>query len=130
MKSIKLEKIKTVNATIDFSKTVKKYGNKAVKNLESISPKSNRAGRKTPYSKGWTVFEYKMRHGDKAVVWNRTNWQLTHLLENGHIITNNRNSKYGLSWVAPRPHIKPTYDKLKPQFIKDARKVEVDFELK
>ena len=130
MKTVNLNKFKDFTGTINYAGLIKRYGRKAVSTLESVSPKSNRIGRKTPYSKGWTVFNYKMRQGEKAIVWNRTNWQLTHLLENGHLVTNNKNTKYGLAWVAPRPHIQPTYRELKPKFIKDAQKVEIDFELK
>ena len=47
-------------------------------------------------------------------VWNATNWQLTHLLENGHVIVNKKN---GVGWASAKPHIKPTYDDLKPKFV-------------
>lgn len=130
MKTVNLNKFKTFTGKINYEGLIKRYGNKAVSMLETRSPKSNRAGRKTPYSKGWTVFNYKMRQGNKAIVWNKTNWQLTHLLENGHLITNNKNTKYGLAWVEPQAHILPTYRDLKPKYIKDAKKVKIDFELK
>lgn len=130
MKTINLDKFKAFEAKVDFAKLIDKYGKKAVNKLEIESPKSGRAGRETPYSKGWTVMVYKIYHGNVAVVWNKTNWQLTHLLENGHLITNNSKTKNGIAWVAPIKHIRPAFDVLKPQYIREAQKVKVKFKLK
>lgn len=68
----------------DAIKTVSK---EAVQKLKSTSPK--KSGR---YARGWAKKSVGS-HGSivDIVVYNRTDWQLTHLLNNGHIIRN----KYG-----------------------------------
>lgn len=53
------------------------------------------------YSKGWAV---KKEGETDAVVYNRTNASLTHLLENGHVI---KNKKGTFGRVSGRKHIAP-----------------------
>ncbi len=68
----------------------------AVQKLRNTSP-----GKTGSYSKGWSV----KRMGDMdAVVHNRTDYQLTHLLENGHVIKNKKGT-YGRTHGIK--HIKP-----------------------
>lgn len=79
--------------------------------LKQTSPRSGRR-RKKPYYRGWSVkLQKKNRYKYSKVVWNKTNYQLTHLLENGHIKSN------GTGWVAPQPHIKPVEEKYKVKFV-------------
>src|SRR5574344_759971 len=53
--------------------------------IQSSREKFKLHGRSNPYYKGWTV-----KNGTKSsnkytkVIWNKTNYQLTHLLEFGH----------------------------------------------
>lgn len=54
-----------------------KVSKEAVKELKATSPKRPGGGR---YAKGWTV----KKVGKQTVIHNRTDYQLTHLLENGH----------------------------------------------
>lgn len=61
------------------------------------------------------------------MVWNDGNWELTHLLENGHKIVNKRG---GVGWASMHPHITPVYSRLKPQFIADMKKAKIDAEFK
>lgn len=139
MKSINIEKFKDFKAKIDYEKIIEKYSDQSVDILHKDSPKSNRPNRKTPYSEGWEVKVNVYKHGARHIVWNKTNWQLTHLLENGHFITNHNAdgvNKYHtkgwgrIYWSAPRPHIKPTYRKVRPKFIKAMKKAEVKTILK
>lgn len=53
------------------------------------------------YAKGWKAGR---RNGDDYVVHNATDYQLTHLLENGHVIKNKKGT-YGRTH--PIKHIKP-----------------------
>ena len=117
-----ITKFKDFKVKLNYSKILKKYGEKTVNTLHDISPSSNRPGRKTPYKDGWIAQEGTYRTGERVTVWNRTNWQLTHLLENGHFITNRRG---GIAWSSPQPHIRPTFEKFKPRFISEMRKVEI-----
>ena len=69
---------------------------------ESVQKLKNTSPRKTgSYSKGWAV----KKNGDMDVtVHNRTDYQLTHLLENGHII---RNKKGTYGRTSGTKHINP-----------------------
>ena len=87
---------------------------KAREELIQKSPRSGRS-RKNPYYRGWTV-KVSTRGATKyhKVIWNRTNYQLTHLLEFGHIKSN------GTGWVNPSPaggHIRPVEEKYKVEFV-------------
>ena len=71
-----------------------------VKRLKNTSPKKSGS-----YARGWSVKSLN-KHGNivNMVVHNRTDYQLTHLLENGHVIRN----KKGTYGRAPgHPHIGP-----------------------
>ena len=69
---------------------------------EAVQKLRNTSPRKTgSYSKGWSV----KRMGDMdAVVHNRTDYQLTHLLENGHVIKNKKGTygrTHGIKHIMP-----------------------------
>ena len=78
-----------------------------VKNLKKTSPKKT-----GDYRKGWS----KKKVGNAIVIHNKTNYQLTHLLENGH-------AKVGGGRVAARVHIKPAEEKAIKDFIEATEKV-------
>ena len=73
----------------------------AVQKLRNTSPKQ--AGGKHPgrYARGWRV----KKNGADVVVYNATDYQLTHLLEFGHAVAN----QYGSTGARARaiPHIAP-----------------------
>lgn len=75
-----------------------------VKELKEKSPRSKRA-QGGAYAKSWGYTKEKMPFGYTSyVIRNRKHYQLTHLLENGHLIKNQYGS-YGRT--KPIPHIKP-----------------------
>ena len=84
---------------------------------ESVSKLKNSSPRKTgSYAKGWGV----KRLGDKdVVVHNRTDYQLTHLLENGHVI---RNKKGTYGRTRGIKHIAPVEEELVEEFQKELEK--------
>lgn len=91
----------------DYSREVQRAANnsidkvtkEAVSKLKSTSPK-----RKGNYAKGWTRKRLKDRSGINNVVVHNRVYQLTHLLENGHVIRNGE----GTFGRAPGiKHIKP-----------------------
>lgn len=57
----------------------------AVKQLRATSPVNNGSPRSGQYAKGWATKVEKGKH----IVHNKTDYQLTHLLENGHDIIRN-----------------------------------------
>lgn len=64
-------------------KAITKTAREAVQQLKNTSPK-----RTGDYAKGWSV---KKVGRLTQTIYNKTDWQLTHLLNNGHIVRN----KYG-----------------------------------
>lgn len=74
-----------------------KVSKEAVKTLKATSPRREGGGR---YAKGWTT----KKVGKQTVVYNKTDYQLTHLLENGHdIISHGKKVGHfgGIKHIAP-----------------------------
>ncbi len=74
-----------------------KVSKEAVQTLKSTSPKRPGGGR---YAKGWAV----KKDGKTTVIHNKTDYQLTHLLENGHdIISHGKKAGHfdGITHIAP-----------------------------
>lgn len=68
------------------------------------------------YNKGWRVNTKKGRGIINCTVWNATNWQLTHLLENGHTTRNGGRTR---AFV----HIRPVEEKYVNQYQRDVEKI-------
>ena len=78
----------------------------AVRKLKNTSPRQAKHRRK--YAEGWALRRVKTGIGiPEMTVYNKTNYQLTHLLENGHIIDNGKGT-YGRT--RPIKHIAPVND--------------------
>lgn len=84
-----------------------KVAKNTVKNLKKTSPKETES-----YSKGWRVTDIK----GKKVIHNKTNYQLTHLLENGH-------AKVGGGRVSAKVHIRPAEEKAINEYVEEVEKV-------
>lgn len=84
----------------------------AKEELIQTSPRSGIA-RKTKYYKGWAVKvgakTRKKSYKYTKVIWNKTNYQLTHLLEFGHATRNGGRTN-------AIPHIRPVEDKYGAKF--------------
>lgn len=123
MKDEKLDNFKELKIELDYKDILKKYSNECKQNLKRISPSDNK--RTKSYADGWeVVIERNNKDDYSATVWNATDWQLTHLLENGHIIANKRN---GVGWASAKPHINKAYLAVKQPFIRDMKTVRVKF---
>lgn len=98
-----------ITKNIDTSgKTVAEQG---AKKLKETSPKLS-----GDYAKGWKVSKDEGKsYGDDAsyIIHNKTNYQLTHLLENGHATRNGGRTK-------SIKHIKPVEDMVIKQYEKAA----------
>lgn len=72
--------------------------------LKSTSPKNKKnTNHKGSYAKGWRIKTEKGRVFVNCKIYNATDWQLTHLLENGHLTRNGGKT-------TPITHIKPVHD--------------------
>lgn len=118
--NIDFKNFKGIDIQIDKEKlrySVKQAGNKMVKNLNVMSPKGKNH-RAKKYAETWeSLYDSKEL---EAVVWNRYNYRLTHLLEHGHL---NVNVKGGIGWVAPRPHIRQAYAPVEQYFEERMKKI-------
>lgn len=98
------------NLSEEIAKALSVYTNEVEESLEKAKIKVARDAAKTlkksspektgNYASGWAVKQV----GTARVVHNKTDWQLTHLLENGH-------AKKGGGRVAAKVHIKPVEEK-------------------
>ena len=77
-----------------------KVAKEAVQKLRNTSPKKT-----GDYAKGWRVKRERGRNGIPTVtVHNKTDYQLTHLLENGHVVRNAKGEygrTNGIKHIAP-----------------------------
>lgn len=107
--SIQVEKILD-----DYSQEVRRVtansqdviAKEGLQKLKNTSPRQKKHRRR--YAEGWAIKREKTGTGVPVVtLYNKTNPQLTHLLENGHLIDNGRGT-YGRT--RPIKHIGPVND--------------------
>ncbi len=87
-----------------------KVAKKTVSNLKKNSPKRKKSGGE--YAKGWRITAIK----GKRIIHNKTKYQLTHLLENGH-------AKVNGGRVQGKPHIKPAEEQAIKEYVSEVEKV-------
>lgn len=94
----------------DVQETVDEITKEARDELKQTSPRRGIA-RQNQYYKGWAVKLSKRKTGVyHKVIWNKTNYQLTHLLEFGHATKNGGRTK-------AQPHIRPIEEKYNVKFV-------------
>ena len=92
----------------DVQEVFDEVGKEAVKMLKATSPVNEKSKNRGRYAKGWRYERGKKVKGvTMSYVRNKTDPQLTHLLEFGHPLV--RNGKT-VGNVAPQEHIKPVAD--------------------
>lgn len=100
--------VEDIGETVE--ETSNQIGKEARDELKQTSPKKT-----GEYAKGWTVRKGKKNKNYYTVkVWNRTDYQLTHLLEFGHATKNGGRTK-------AIPHIRPVEEKYKNKFEKQLK---------
>lgn len=97
----------TSDVTEGLEQAKLEVANNTVKVLKRNSPKKT-----GEYAKGWA--RKKVRSAQ--IVHNRTKYQVTHLLENGH-------AKRGGGRVSGEPHIRPAEKKAIDEYVKKVEKV-------
>lgn len=126
MGNIRLENFNRLEVEIDYKPIVDKFGDDTAKYLQRTSPRGRR--RNKTYAQGWVFLVDKKTKGEYGgKVWNETNYQLTHLLENGHLIVN---KKGGVGWASGNPHIDKAYQQIKTPFQKAMENVEIKTQFK
>lgn len=84
---------------------------KAVADLRAAHPSgSGQWGSWSEYNSGWTMKKEKKVKTTKAIVHNKTKYQLTHLLEKGHAKTNGGRTR-------AFPHIAPVAEKAEDELV-------------
>lgn len=100
------------NIDEEVEKTAISVGNRAVAVLKRISPK----GARKEYCKGWRLKKDKLGKNRYSIkIHNKTDYQLTHLLEFGHATRNGGRTRQ-------QPHIRPVEEKYKKEFEKELKK--------
>lgn len=98
------------NIDDDVIEVVDEVTKAAKDELIRTSPKRIKT-RSNQYYRGWAVKLSKRKTGAyHKVIWNKTNYQLTHLLEFGHVTRNGGRTK-------AIPHIRPVEEKYKVEFV-------------
>ena len=91
------------NMTEGTKAAVKKVAEQAKKETKADSPKLT-----GKYRRGWAVREEIERMSSQAIIHNRTDYQLTHLLEKGHAL---KRGGRMLGYVRAFPHIGPAEER-------------------
>ena len=97
-----------------IDKTAQEVAKEAANELKNV--RGTYKIRTGKYNKGWKVNTKKGRGVINCTVHNATNWQLTHLLENGHTTRNGGRTR---AFV----HIKPVEEKYVQQYQQDVEKL-------
>ena len=125
MSDINIESFNGFDIEIEYKTVVDEFAEKCKEKIQNNAKEVLKEHR-GKYVRGWTAdVEKTYSGGYSVVVWNETDWQLTHLLEDGHRIVN---KKGGEGWAEPHRHIDPAYRSVKNKFIKamESAKIKID----
>lgn len=116
---MKIEDFNELKIEIGIKEIVEESCDELVKQIKANASKEFKG--RGDYVNGWTYSVSQKKDGWSGTVYNKDKPNLPHLLEHGHVVKN----KYGKpkrkgkkKRVAPRPHIKPAFDKVRISFEK------------
>lgn len=117
-----IENFKELEIKLDYSDIIEEASKELSENIKQASLQNFKGT--GAYGNSWT---YRLEgKGNKkiGVVHNKEHYRLTHLLEFGHVIANTSRR------VAPRPHIKPQFEKYIPIYVEKMAKCKIDIKEK
>ena len=95
--------------------SVDKVGKESVSRLKSSSPKKT-----GDYARGWRLKRERGSNGiNDVVIHNATDYHLTHLLENGHVV---RNKKGTYGRAPAHKHIKPVEEYFNSEVVEEIKR--------
>lgn len=95
--------------------SVDKVGKESVQKLKDTSPKKT-----GDYANGWRLKRERGNNGINSVtIHNATEYHLTHLLENGHVI---RNKKGTYGRTSPKKHIAPVEQYFNSEVVEEIKR--------
>src|SRR6476620_4678044 len=83
--------------------------------LKAIKMKSPKGRRNGEYAKGWRI----KRTSKRLIIHNATDYQLTHLLEHGHVL---RRGGRNIGETDEKPHIRPAEETAVRNFLQDVER--------
>lgn len=94
----------------DMLTVAKDISNKYVGKIQNVSPVNERNTKhRGRYKRGWRAKIEKNLNDVNVIIYNQTDWQLTWLLENGHLLRNGKRTR-------PIPHIEPVNDEAQREY--------------
>lgn len=94
-----------------------KVAKEGMAKLKKTSPTNKKnTPHKGRYAKGWRVKTEKGRGFVNCTIYNSTDYQLTHLLENGHLTRNGKKT-------TPIKHIEPVHDEVVSNYEKGVENI-------
>ena len=95
--------------------SVDKVGKESVNQLKNTSPKKT-----GDYARGWRLKRERGRNGiNDVTIHNATEYRLTHLLENGHVIRNKKGTYGRTSGIK---HIKPVEEYFNSEVVEEIKR--------
>lgn len=121
-------------ANMDLAKELnailESYGNEVAENVEEVATEVAKLGvkklkegggyneRSGKYTKDWTYKNQSKKGKALKIIYNRKNYQLTHLLEFGHVVKGGAGRRMTISSSKAFPHIEPVEDEIIEAFQK------------